>query len=72
MTSLLHQLYPQGIGTIFERRLKRVPEAMRPLLLGVAVAGRQLDRVLCNNLLSSLAPPLTSTTGSPTVWLLLS
>jgi tetratricopeptide (TPR) repeat protein len=54
MTSLLQQLYPQGIGTIFERRLKRVPEAMRPLLPGAALAGRQLDPVLLQQLIVQL------------------
>lgn len=42
-TSLPQQLFPQGIQTIVQRRLKRVPDAAVPLLVGTAVAGRQLD-----------------------------
>lgn len=54
MTSLLYQLYPQGIGTIFERRLERVPDNMRSLLFGMAVAGRTLDQGLLQQLILQL------------------
>lgn len=54
MTSLLHQLYPQGIGTIFERRLERVPDNMRSLLFGMAVAGRTIDQGLLQQLILQL------------------
>lgn len=42
-SSLPQQLFPQGIQTIVQRRLARVPDAAVPLLVGTAVAGRQLD-----------------------------
>ncbi|MCB9006680.1 MAG: tetratricopeptide repeat protein [Ardenticatenaceae bacterium] len=42
-TPLPEQLFPQGIQTIIQRRLARVPQEAMPLLLGTAVAGRQLD-----------------------------
>jgi predicted ATPase len=41
--SLPQQLFPQGIQTIVQRRLARVPQVAVPLLVGTAVAGRQLD-----------------------------
>ncbi len=50
-SSLPQQLFPQGIQTIVQRRLARVPDAAMPLLVGTAVAGRQLDL----NLLPKLA-----------------
>lgn len=43
---LPQQLFPQGIATIVQRRLARVPQAAIPLLVGTAVAGRQLDQKL--------------------------
>ena len=54
--SLPQQLFPQGIQTIVQRRLARVPEAAVPLLVGTAVAGRQLDL--------SLLPLLAGTTNT--------
>ncbi|MCA9917633.1 MAG: protein kinase, partial [Anaerolineales bacterium] len=50
-TSLPQQLFPRGIQTIVQRRLSRVPDAAVPLLVGTAVAGRQID----HNLLPHLA-----------------
>ncbi|MEZ4513680.1 MAG: protein kinase [Chloroflexota bacterium] len=49
-TQLPHSLMPEGIQTIINRRLGRVPEIARPLLLQAAVAGRQLDLALLRNL----------------------
>ncbi len=40
---LPQQLFPQGIQTIVQRRLARIPDSAVPLLVGTAVAGRQLD-----------------------------
>ena len=42
-SSLPEQLFPQGIQTIVQRRLARVPNSAVPLLVSTAVAGRQLD-----------------------------
>ncbi len=63
-TSLPEQLFPQGIQTIVQRRLARVPDAAVPLLVGTAVAGRQLDL----NLLPLLARS-TKTTVPVETWL---
>ncbi len=63
-TSLPEQLFPQGIQTIVQRRLARVPDAAVPLLVGTAVAGRQLDL----NLLPLLAGS-TKTTVPVETWL---
>ncbi len=61
---LPQQLFPQGIQTIVQRRLARVPDAAVPLLVGTAVAGRQIDL----NLLSLLAEA-TNTTIPVETWL---
>ncbi len=53
---LPQQLFPQGIQTIVQRRLARVPDAAVPLLVGTAVAGRQIDL--------SLLPLLAGTTNT--------
>ncbi|MAT97813.1 MAG: hypothetical protein CL608_11770 [Anaerolineaceae bacterium] len=45
-TPLPRQLFPQGIQTIVQRRLARVPDDAVPLLVGTAVAGRQIDLTL--------------------------
>ena len=51
---LPHRLMPDGIQTIINRRLARVPQVGQPLLLQAAVAGRRLDLAL----LRTLAPEL--------------
>ena len=48
--ALPQQLFPQGIQTIVQRRLARVPQSALPLLVGTAVAGRQLDLKLTQQL----------------------
>jgi predicted ATPase/predicted Ser/Thr protein kinase len=63
-SSLPQQLFPQGIQTIVQRRLARVPDSAAPLLVGTAVAGRQLDL----NLLPLLASS-TKTTMPLETWL---
>lgn len=63
-TPLPQQLFPQGIQTIVQRRLARVPQEAVPLLAGTAVAGRQLDL----NLLPLLADT-TNTTMPMETWL---
>lgn len=40
------KIFPKGIQTIIERRLARVPSDALPLLVGTAIAGRQLDSEL--------------------------
>ena len=56
-TPLPEQLFPQGIQTIVQRRLDRVPQTAVPLLVGTAVAGRQLDL----NLLSAMSKTVNLT-----------
>ncbi|VAW38131.1 hypothetical protein MNBD_CHLOROFLEXI01-4828, partial [hydrothermal vent metagenome] len=63
-TPLPQQLFPQGIQTIVQRRLARVPQGAVPLLAGMAVAGQQLDL----NLLPLLADT-TNTTMLMETWL---
>lgn len=63
-SSLPQQLFPQGIQTIVQRRLARVPDAAVPLLVGTAVAGRQVDL----NLLPMLAES-TKTIMPTETWL---
>ncbi len=58
------QLFPQGIQTIVQRRLARVPDDAVTLLVGTAVAGRQIDL----ELLSLLAHE-TKTSMPPETWL---
>lgn len=43
-------LFPKGIETIVRRRLGQIPTHMQPLLLGTAVAGRQVDPTLIHHL----------------------
>ncbi|MCA9995563.1 MAG: DUF2791 family P-loop domain-containing protein [Anaerolineales bacterium] len=54
------RLFPQGIESLIRRRLARVPEAVKRLLPGVAVAGRQLDLAVVRQLAGQigLAMPL--------------
>lgn len=47
---LPERLFPQGIESLIRRRLARVPEAVKGLLPGVAVAGRQLDLAVVRRL----------------------
>lgn len=61
---LPRQVFPQGIQTIVQRRLARVPDTAVPLLVGTAVAGRQIDL----NLLSPLARA-TNTAMPVETWL---
>lgn len=61
---LPQQLFPQGIQTIVQRRLARVPDTAVPLLAGTAVVGRQIDL----NLLPVLAQH-TKTTMPVETWL---
>lgn len=61
---LPQQLFPQGIQTIVRRRLSRVPDAAVPLLVGTAVAGRQIDLKLL-----PLLAGTTNTTISIETWL---
>ncbi|MCP4418869.1 MAG: tetratricopeptide repeat protein [Chloroflexi bacterium] len=63
-TPLPQQLFPEGIQTIVQRRLARVPQEAIPLLTGMAVAGRKLDL----NLLPRLAK-ITHTTMPVDTWL---
>ena len=63
-TPLPQQLFPQGIQTIVQRRLARVPEGAKPLLVGTAVAGRQLDLALLPLLVDT-----TNTTMPLETWL---
>ena len=44
------RLFPQGIESLIRRRLARVPEGVKRLLPGVAVAGRQLDLAMVRQL----------------------
>ena len=61
---LPQQLFPQGIQTIVQRRLARVPDTAVPLLVGTAVVGRQIDL----NLLPLLAQH-SNTTMPVETWL---
>ena len=51
---LPQSLMPEGIQTIINRRLQRVPKVAQPLLLQAAVAGRRLDLALLRNLAPDL------------------
>ncbi len=54
MTSLLQRLFPQGIQSVVQKQLNRVPEPMRPLLSGAAVTGSMLDLAVLNQLITQL------------------
>ncbi|WP_420644914.1 protein kinase domain-containing protein [Candidatus Leptofilum sp.] len=56
--SLPQQLFPQGIQTIVQRRLARVPQTAVPLLVGTAFAGRQLDLNLLAELVTITDTPM--------------
>ncbi|MEM7112058.1 MAG: tetratricopeptide repeat protein [Chloroflexota bacterium] len=62
--SLPTKLFPQGIETIVERRLARVPETALALLPGAAILGRQLDIPLLEQLAAS-----SGATGKLENWL---
>lgn len=54
MSSLIHQLYPQGIESTVQRQLNRLPQPMHPLLTAAAVAGSIVDQSLLGQLISQL------------------
>ena len=55
---LPERLFPQGIQTIIQRRLNRLPELIRGLLPGAAIAGRQIDPLILDDLIAQLNFPL--------------
>ena len=57
MSTILHQLFPEGIETTAQRQLKRLPEMMHPLLMAAAVAGTKIDAALMSQLINQLGYP---------------
>ena len=54
MASLINLLYPQGIKTVTQRQIGRMPEYMHALLPGAALIGRQVDPLLLSQLIIQL------------------
>lgn len=51
MSSIINQLFPEGLQTTIQRQLNRLPLLMRPVLTAVSVVGETVDLALLTQLI---------------------